>query len=208
MARAEHERGRGRISAIDKLPEWADEARAWAFEQLKERKLTQTEILDGFNDRLRAASLAQDATAEPPQISRSAFNRTAMAIAQHGRRLQETRAIAAVLAPKLDQAGDTSVTLMVAETIKTLIFEMLSNAGELRADGDTAEMLMMTARALNAAEQARKISAEGRRKIEAELATKASKAIDEVARTKGLSETTVAAIKSKSLGIETSGRKP
>ncbi|UGA45996.1 DUF3486 family protein [Bradyrhizobium quebecense] len=208
MARAEHERGRGRISAIDKLPEWADEARAWAFEQLKERKLTQIEILDSFNDRLRAASLSQDATAEPPQISRSAFNRTAMAIAIHGRRLQETRAIAAVLAPKLDQAGDNSVTLMVAETIKTLIFEMLSNAGDLRADGDTAEMLMMTARALNQAEGARKISAESRRKIEAELASKASKAIDQVAKAKGLTDETVRAIKSKILGINASGAKP
>lgn len=208
MARVEHERGRGRISAIDKLPEWADEARAWAFEQLKERKLTQIEILDGFNDRLRAASLAEDATADPPQISRSAFNRTAMAIAIHGRRLQETRAIAAVLAPKLEQAGDASVTLMVAETIKTLIFEMLSNAGELRADGDTAEMLMMTARALNQAEGARKISAESRRKIEAELVSKASKAIDQVAKTKGLTDETVKAIKSKILGIDTSGAKP
>jgi hypothetical protein len=66
---------------------------------------------------LRAASLAQDASAEPPPISRSAFNRTAITIATHGSRLTETHEIAAVLAPKLDQAGDNSVTLMVAETI-------------------------------------------------------------------------------------------
>jgi hypothetical protein len=198
---------RGRISAIDQLPEWADEARAWAFDQLKERKLTQIEILDGFNDRLRAASLAQDASAEPPVISRSAFNRTAITIATHGRRLSETREIAAVLAPKLDQAGDNSVTLMVSETIKTLIFEMLSNAGNLTADGDTAEMLMMTARALTAAEQAKKISSETRKKIESELHDKASKAVDAVAKTAGLTAETVNSIKSKILGIDT-GAKP
>lgn len=198
---------RGRISAIDQLPDWADEARAWAFEQLKERKLTQLDILDGFNDRLRAASLAQDASAEPPVISRSAFNRTAMSIAMHGRRLQETREIAAVLAPKLDQAGDNSVTLMVAETIKTLIFEMLGNAGNLTADGATAEMLMMTARALNAAEQAKKISSETRKKIEAELQDKAVKAVDTVAKSAGLSAATVETIKSKILGIEPGKKK-
>jgi hypothetical protein len=200
MALHEH-RGRGRISSIDELPDWADEAKAWAFDQLKKRKKTQADILDGFNDRLRAASLANDASAEVPVISRSAFNRTALTIATHGRRLEETREIAAVLAPKLDQAGDNSVTLMVAETIKTLIFEMLSNAGQLTADGDTAEMLMMTARALTAAEQARKISGETRKKIEAEFKDKASKAVDIAAKSAGPSAEAVAKIKTDVLGI-------
>lgn len=194
--------GRGRISAIDQLPEWADEAKLWAFEQLKERKLSQLDILDQFNARLRAASLAHDASATPPEISRSAFNRTAIRVAILSRRLVETREIAAVIAPKLDEAGDNSLTLMVAETLKTLIAEMLGNAGELKADGDTAEMLMMTARALAAAETAKRISADGRRKIEAELSSKATKAIDQVAKTKGLSAETVDAIKNKILGIK------
>ena len=193
---------RGRISAIDQLPDWADEARLWAFEQLKERKLTQLDILDGFNDRLRAASLAQDASIAPPVISKSAFNRTAMAIAVLGRRLRETREIAAVLAPKLDQAGDNSLTLLVAETIKTLASEMLGNAGELKPDGDTAEMLMMTARALVAAEQAKRISSDTRQKIEKELRGRASKAVDHIARAKGLSKETAEAIKAQILGID------
>lgn len=193
---------RGRLSEIDRLPEWADEAKVWAFEQLKERKLSQLEILDEFNARLRAASLAHDVSAPVPEISRSAFNRTAMRISLLGRRLEETREIAAVIAPKLDEAGDSSITLMVAETIKTLISEMLGNAGELTADGSTAEMLMMTSRALVAAEQAKRISADGRRKIEAELNTKATKAVETVALAKGLSADTVDAIKNKILGIE------
>jgi hypothetical protein len=194
---------RGRLSELDKLPEWADEAKLWAFEQLKERKLTQLEILDGFNGRLKVAAFEQGIT-DPPTISRSAFNRTAIRIAILSRRLEETREIAAVIAPKLDEAGDNSLTLMVAETIKTLISEMLGNAEELKADGDTAEMLMMTARALAAAETAKRISADGRRKIEAELNSKATKAIDQVAKTKGLTAETVDAIKAKILGIDTS----
>ncbi|WP_316200430.1 MULTISPECIES: DUF3486 family protein [unclassified Bradyrhizobium] len=193
---------RGRLSEIDRLPEWADEAKVWAFEQLRERKLSQLEILDGFNARLKAASLAEDASAEPPDISRSAFNRTAMKIAMLGRRLEETREIAAVIAPKLDEAGDNSLTLMVAETLKTLIAEMLGNAGELSADGDTAEMLMLTSRALKHAEEAKRISADGRRKIEAELQMKATKAVDAVAKASGLSAETVQAIKARILGIE------
>lgn len=193
---------RGRLAEIDKLPDWADEAKVWAFEQLKERKRSQLDILDEFNARLRAASLADDASEDVPEISRSAFNRTAMRVSLLGRRLEETREIAAIIAPKLDQAGDNSLTLMVAETIKTLISEMLGNAGELAADGDTAEMLMMTSRALVAAEQAKKISADGRRKIEAELNHKATKAVETVAKAKGLTAETVNAIKDKILGIE------
>jgi hypothetical protein len=204
MAEAVHNR-RGRLSEIDQLPEWADEAKLWAFEQLKKRKKTQLDILDEFNKQLKAAAWGQGIT-EPPVISKSAFNRTAIRIAVLGRRLEETREIAEVLAPKLDQAGDASVTLMVAETIKTLISEMLGNAGALKADGATAEMLMMTARALTAAEQAKKISSDTRKKIEGELADKAAKAIDTVAKQQGLTSETVTAIKSKILGIEPGGK--
>lgn len=191
---------RGRLSAIDTLPEWADEAKVWAFEQLKERKLSQLEILDGFNGRLKVAALSNGET-DPPVISRSAFNRTALRVALLSRRLEDTRQIASVIAPKLEEAGDESLTLMVAETLKTLIAEMLGNAGELSADGDTAMMLMATARALKHAEEAKRIGADGRRKYESDLKSKAVKAVDMVAKEKGLSDEAANAIKAKVLGI-------
>lgn len=168
---------RGQLSSLDVLPEWAEEAKLWAFGELKARKRTQQEILEDFNERLKVAAWEIGIT-DPPKISRSAFNRAALRLSILGRRLEETREIAAVLAPKLDQAGDNSLTLMVAETIKTLVAEMLGNAGELAADGDTAEMLMFTSRALKHAEEAKRISADTRKKIEAELKDGASKAID------------------------------
>lgn len=192
---------RGRLSAIDTLPEWADESKLWAFEQLKERKLSQLEILDGFNDRLKAASLAHDASAEPPVISRSAFNRTALRIAMLSRRLEETREIARVIAPKLEAAATDDLTLMVAETLKTLISEMLGNAGELSADGATAEMLMMTSRALKHAVESQNLSHAGRRKIEDELHTKARAAVDHVVKTKGLTKEAADLLKAELLGI-------
>ncbi|MEX2126955.1 MAG: DUF3486 family protein [Xanthobacteraceae bacterium] len=191
---------RGRLSSIDTLPEWADEAKVWAFTELKKRKKAQLDILDGFNARLKVAAFANGVT-DPPVISKSAFNRTALRLAVLGRRLEETREIAAVLAPKLDQAGDSSVTLLVSESIKMLIAEMLSNAGELKPDGDTAQMLMFVSRALMQAEQAKKISGDTRRKIEAELQGKASEAVDRVARENGLSAETVDRIKTDVLGM-------
>ena len=192
--------GRGRLSSIDQLPDWADEARVWAFEQLREKKLTQVEILDGFNERLRAAAW-QEGISDPPQISSSAFNRTALRIARLGRRLAETREIAAVLAPRLDEVGDDQLTLLISNTIKTLVNEMLENAGELAADGATAEMLMFTSRALKHAEEAMRISTDTRSKIDKELRDKTEKAIETVAKERGMTADTVEAIKSKVLGI-------
>lgn len=200
-------RGRGRLSTLDTLPAWADEAKLAAFNALKERKLTQLEILDQLNTDLRVAALAEGIT-EAPQISRSAFNRAALRLAVLGRRLEETREIARVLAPKLDQAGDDKVTLMVAESIKMLAHELLSNSGEIDADGASAQMLMFVARALKHAEEAKRISSETRRKIESEIKTKTAATIDQIAKVKGLSAETVEAIKAKILGIARPEEKP
>ena len=193
--------GRGRLSTIDTLPEWADEAKLNAFTALKERKLPQLEILDTFNGELKVAALANGVT-DPPVISSSAFNRAALRVSLLGRRLEETRELAAILAPKLDEAGDSSTTLLVAESIKMMISEMLANAGELDANSKTAEMLLNLARALHSAENSKRISAESRRRIEAEVKDKTGKAVDAVAKSQGLSAETVDAIKSKILGIE------
>lgn len=193
-------RGRGRLSEIDRLPEWADEAKMAALVALKERKLTQLEILNQFNAALRAAAWENGVT-DPPQISLSAFNRTAVRLAVHGRRMEETREIAAVLAPKIDEAGDSSLTLLISETIKTLVFEMLGNAGELSADGDTAEMLMFTSRALKHAEEAKKISTEQRRKYESEFQAKANEAVEKVVKARGGSAEDIAALR-EAIGVQ------
>lgn len=195
---------RGRLSSLDTLPEWADESKLWAFGELKARQRPQLEILEEFNAKLRAAAWEQGIT-DPPQISKSAFNRVSMRLAVLGRRLEETREIANVLAPKLDQAGDASVTLLVAESIKMLVHEMLSNAGELSADGATAEMLMLTSRALKHAEEAKRISADGRRQLEAELMAKAAAAVEKVAKAQGGTPESIAALKA-ALGVQIKDR--
>jgi hypothetical protein len=199
---AERKAGRGQLSSLDTLPPWADEAKLKAFESLKERKLLQQEILETLNADLRVAALAEGITGDAvPQISRSAFNRQAMRAAILGRRLGDARQIAELLAPKLEDVGDHQLTLIVAETIKTCALEMLNNAGELQADGDTAEMLMMTSRALASAEQAKKINSETRKKIEAELKDTASKKLVDKAVEAGLSADQVAQIRRDVLGV-------
>lgn len=195
--------GRGRISSIDRLPAWCDEAVRVAFTALKEKSLTQLEILDDLNGAIRAAAWEEGITdpAEIPQISKSAFNRRSMRLAAMGRRLEETREIAAILTPKFEGENAEQITLLLAQTIKSLTFEMLESAGDLSATGETAEMLMFASRALKHAEEAARISADTKARILRDFATKAEEVVDTVAKAKGLSNETAEAIKANILGI-------
>lgn len=194
---------RGRISSLDTLPAWCDDAKHEAYTALKERKLTALEILDNFNNAIRLAAFENGLTGDAvPQISRSAFNRASLKTAILGRRLEDMTQMAAAIGPKLDKASDESLTVLVVETIKTLIMEMMSNAGELAANGETAQMLMFTSRAMLDAVKSKKISVDQWKRGEEELRAKTSEAVDAVAKAQGLTADTVAAIKEKILGVK------
>ena len=199
-AKGEKPDGRGQLSAIERLPDWADEARTWALAALKERKLTQVEILDEFNARLRATAWEQGIS-DPPQISPAAFNRTSMQIAVSARRLAETTAVAKALAPRLDEVADDKVTLLLVETIKALAHEAMANAGRLEANGETAEMLALFSRAVKTAEEAKRISGDQRRKYEAEANKRFDQTITRVAAEAGLSSDRVAQLRRDFLGV-------
>jgi hypothetical protein len=179
-------RGRGRLSSIDLLPEWAEPAVQAALGKLRDNDLPQIEILDQFNAELRALAFAAGVM-DPPQISSSAFNRKTMRLAAHGRRLAETREIATALASKLEQGGDEDLTLMLAETIKTLIFEMLERADGVPAADWSAEMMANFALALKNAEQAKKVTADMKILIEKNFVKQAEAAIEKVSAVRGLS---------------------
>lgn len=192
MAHPAH-RQRRRLNSLDKLPDDCREDVAWAYEAIRDRQLEQGEILDELNRRLEVKG-------EGP-ISRSAFSRASIRVARMGQRLEETREIAAAVSEKLDVGGGEDVTLLLSETIKMMVYEMLENAGELSADSATAKMMSNLSAALYRAEQSRKLSAEVRAKIEREFAKEAEEAVDKVARKQGLTGETVAAIKTQILGI-------
>lgn len=175
MASADSQ-GRGRLSSIDLLPPEAQEDILWAYGELRSRKKTQEDILASFNLRLAVKGL------EP--ISKSAFNRSAVRTARMSHRLGEVREIATALSSRFEDGGDEDLTLLVSETIKSLVFEILENAGKLKADGATAEMMANFATALKSAEQAKKVTADTRKVIEANFKKKAEAAIDGV---KGIS---------------------
>ena len=189
-ADAKRAASRGRLNSLDLLPDEAQDDVLWAIGQLNQRERTQSDILFELNDRLEAKGIEG--------ISRSAFNRASMRLSARARRISERQQIYAGIAEQLtpDAVGKTDVIL--AEFLKTLIDELL--------DGDklTPKNAMELASAYRAIIGGQRQSIEMRRELQAEFDKKASKAIDEVAKVRGLTDETTNIMKTR-LGIKPRG---
>lgn len=185
-------RGRGRLSSIDILPEEAEPAVMRAMDALKERKKPQAQILRVLNLELEALGIKP--------ISKSAFNRKALWLATYGRQLEQAREIASVYSERLQETPDGDVGMLLGETLKTLIFDVLTEAS-LSKKSPSMVMLGVASEALRNLEKAREMSVNNRIKIEREFIKDAKKAVDRVAKEKGLSKDTISAIKSQILGV-------
>lgn len=196
MVARRREAGRGRLSGLDLLPDAAGEAIAWAASELTNRDRTQTDIYLEFCARLDEVKLRHALDFTNPSFS--AFNRYSLRLAAMTRRLEETRQIAATISERFDAEASDDLTLMAAEAIKVLVWEVLQAAGDAGVSTKGAAEL---AQALRHAAAAQAVSSERRRKIEAEFAAQASKAVDAAAKVKGLSAETVETIKATILGV-------
>jgi hypothetical protein len=183
---------RRRLSSIDLLPEEATPDIAWAYEELKQRNMPQLAILDELNKRLADRGLKG--------ISKSAFNRRALWLIGQGEAILKAREIAAVLGEKLDKAPEGDVGMLLNELVKSIAFDILSNAQ--LTDKVSMNMVVNAAVALDKLENARKISVDARAKIQKEFANKSIAAVEAAGRAKGLTDETVQAIKSQILGID------
>jgi hypothetical protein len=184
---------RGRLSSLDLLPPEAEDDVAWAFDQLRARKQTQEDIREQFNLRLRMKGL------EP--ISSSAFNRAAVRTARTAHRLGEVGQIAAALAAKNEDQGNNDLTILVSDTLKTIIFEMTENAGQLKATPLMAEMVANLSTALAGAERAKKISFDNRVMAQKHFQVQVEAAIEKVDALKGLSREAKEAFKRELFGV-------
>lgn len=197
---ASQPKGRGRLSSIDLLPREVDDIVVWAAGELGNRDRTQLDIYQEFVGRLEArmAEFRGELEFEIPGLR--SFNRHAVRLARMGRMLDETREIAAVLAEKFDPKTSDDMTVTTAETIKALVLHML-NAAHGEIDLAQAKDVKMLASAFRDAAAAQSVSSDRRRKAEAEFEDKVKNAVTTVARAKGLSAETVAAIQSEILGV-------
>lgn len=191
-------KGRGRLSGIELLPPEATPIIAWAAEELRDRDRTQTDIYRDFCAKLDQLQREHRGELDFAIPSFSAFNRHSIKLATLTRRLDETREISGVLAEKFDAKASDDLTVIAAEAIKTLIFEVVTAAGEARIDPKGA---MNLANALRAAAQAQGVSTSRRQKVEKDFAEKVTEAVDTVARVKGMTAETATAIKEQILGV-------
>ncbi|WP_428700193.1 DUF3486 family protein [Stappia sp.] len=191
-------KGRGRLSAIDILPEECDAAVTWAAQELTGRDRTQTEIYAEFREKLIAVQGETGASFDVPSFS--SFNRYSVKLAAMARRIEETRNIATALSDRLDAGASDDLTVIAAEAIKTLIFEILQSAGEGGLSTKGAQEL---ANALRAAAAAQSVSTSRRQKVEAEIAEKFEEVVDTVGKEAGLSGERVAQLRRDFLGVRT-----
>ncbi|ADZ72414.1 DUF3486 family protein [Polymorphum gilvum] len=191
-------RGRGRLSAIDLLPDDCSAIIAWAADQLAARDRTQLDIYAAFREKLIAVQGETGVGFDIPSFS--AFNRFSVRLAQMTRRLEQTRDIAATISERFDAAASDDLTLIAAEAIKTLIFEILQSAGDGGLSTRGAQEL---ANALRAAVAAQSVSTARRQAVEAAFAEKVEDVVETIGKEAGLSAERVAQLRRDFLGVRT-----
>lgn len=198
-------KGRGRLTAIDQLPDECEPIVGWASQELADRTRTQVEIYGEFKQKLIALQGEQGIDFDIPSFS--AFNRYSVRLAMISRRLEQTREIAATLSERMDAAGSDDLTLIAAEALKTLIFEILQSSGEA---GISTKGAMELANALRAASAAQVSSSNRRAKleadaklkeVEADMKAKAEKALDTLSQEPGISKAAIARARRDFLGV-------
>lgn len=198
-------KGRGRLTAIDQLPEECEPIVSWAAQELADRTRTQVEIYGEFKQKLIALQGEQGVDFDIPSFS--AFNRYSVRLAMISRRLEQTREIAATLSERMDAAGSDDLTLIAAEALKTLIFEILQSSGEAGISPKGAMELANALRAASAAQvsssnRRAKLEADAKLKqIEADMKAKAEKALDTLSQEPGISKAAIARARRDFLGV-------
>lgn len=191
-------RGRGRLTGLELLPEECGPVVAWAAEELKNRERTQTDIYEEFYTKLDALQKEYRGELEFTIPSFSAFNRYSIKLAALTQRLEETREIAGSIASRFDAQASDDLTLIAAEAIKTLVFELITSTGEAGVDPKGA---MQLATALRSAAQAQGVSTVRRQKVEKEFGEKVTEAVQTVAKSKGISAEATDEILTRILGV-------
>lgn len=175
---------RDRLHSMDLVPEHAQDDVVWAVRELNQRRRSNNDILFELNDRLAVKGVAP--------ISSSAFSRKAVRL----KALRERARIAReVIAGVEDQtaAEEDDETRKVGRMILVLIAELIAD-GEDR----TPKQIKEIADAFKSFATGQKVSADRRRKMEADADAKAAaktvEAVQKVAKEAGLSRENLKAL--------------
>lgn len=178
--------GRGRRSSIDLLPE---DIRLQLNAALRDRRLTQRQILDAINPLL-------DERGEKP-VSRSAINRYSMHIEEKGAMMREAREAADALVGGLGEQKGTDLGRAVTEMVKTMTFDKVLNDDGLEVD-DLNKLALICQRI----ERASKISLEREAQVRKQALEAAADAVEETAIQMGNDAETAQFWREKVLGVK------
>lgn len=120
--KARAQRGRGRLSSLEMLPEAADEALAWANAELRERRMPQAEILRHMNAMLADHGIAP--------VSVGAFSRYSIKLAIEMRKIEATRAATTAVLERLPKGERSDATQAAVELVKYRLAEMIMATDE------------------------------------------------------------------------------
>lgn len=197
-------KGRGYLSEIERLPEECDEDIAWANEELRKRELPQTEILRQFNARLADRGIKG--------ISRSAFGRYSMRVANELRRMEASRQLLDLVQSRLDDPASRSDSMIAAtELVKARLVELVS-----QSDADpkllvnaTLALSRISATAAREAEMQRREKRDEQAEAERQAAqekqaqadAEAAERVEKIGSEAGLNAERIAAIRRGVLGL-------
>lgn len=205
MARRE-QRGRGRLSSIDTLPEEAGDIVVWASQEMAARDRTLTDIYAEFKQKLIALQGEQGLAFDIPAFS--SFHRYSVRQAVLARRLEEAREISSNLSARLDGVANEDLTIMVVESLKTLVFEIINDRGD---SGVKPKEVMEMARAIQSLVATSRLSNAQRAAFQAELEARTDEAIDKAAtaaKEAGVSADAIAQMRREFLGVRPRVAKP
>ncbi|MEO1986611.1 MAG: DUF3486 family protein [Martelella sp.] len=189
---------RPRPSKIDLLPEECEGIVAWAAQELANTGRTQTDIYKEFVSKLEALKVERRGELEFDIPSFNGFNRHNLRLAKLMEKMRRTQQIADAVVERSEGQDADKLTQAASRMLKTLIVEMMENASD---DGFTPKEAMNAAAALRNLGMAENVSTLHRQKVEAEFAQKAKKAVETVAKVKGLSDDGAKSILEQILGV-------
>ncbi|MDR0387245.1 MAG: DUF3486 family protein [Treponema sp.] len=182
----------GQKSAVDRLPE---NLRTRLLEMLHNPAITQAEIVDAIN-----------AEAGETLLSRSSMNRYAQRMKRFAEKNRQAKEIADAYIDKYGTDNRVKLGKVVNEQIRLAVFDLIGEIEEIREDPEIkspqiADMLYKLSRGLKELEAAEKLNAERTESIRKAALAEAAEAVEQTARSNGLTAETIEKIKTQILGL-------
>lgn len=186
---------RPRPSLIDLLPEECEGVVSWAAQELANTARSQTDIYKEFCSRLEEIKDELRLNFQIPHYV--SFTRHNLKLAKITKQMRQAQLMAEAVNDRTDGQDADALTQSVSRMLKTMMVEMMTNAME---KGFVPKEAAAVGMALERIAKAENISTARRQKLQEELASKTKKAVQTVAKAKGLTSEAANEILDKILG--------